>query len=86
MAPPKCAGKCRKAVTANTMALHCEMCAAWVRIVSSNISEGEYKFLARKGLGKHWVCKKCNTAALDGFKMIQTLQDKMTQSAAEEKN
>ena len=39
------------------MALHCEMCSAWVCIVCSNISEEEYKFLAKKGLGTHWFCK-----------------------------
>ena len=67
------------------MALHCEMCAAWVCIVCINILEEKYKFLARKGLGKHWFCQKCDEAAIDGLKMIQTLQDKTTQSDAEEK-
>ena len=76
MAPPKCAGKCRKIVTADTMALHCEMCSAWVCIVCSNISEEEYKFLAKKGLGTHRFCKKCDEATIDGLKMMQTLQDK----------
>ena len=42
----------------------------------SNISEEEYKFLAKKGLGTHWFCKKCDEAAIDGLKMMQTLQDK----------
>ena len=42
----------------------------------SNISEEEYTFLAKKGLGTHCFCKKCDEAAIDGLKMMQTLQDK----------
>ena len=53
------------------------MCAAWVCIVCSNISEEEFKFLARKGLGTHWFCKKCDEASIDGLKKTKTLQDKM---------
>ena len=67
-------GKCRKAVTADAVALHCEMCAAWVCIVCSNISEEEYTFLARKGLGTHRFCKKCDKATIDDLKMMQTLE------------
>ena len=76
MSPPKCAGKCRETVTADTMALHCEMCSAWVCIVCINISEEKHKFLAKKGLGTHRFCKKCDEATIDGLKMMQTLQDK----------
>ena len=45
-------------------------------IVCSNISEEKYKFLAKKGLGTHRFCKKCDEATIDGLKMMQTLQDK----------
>ena len=36
----------------------------------------QYKFLAKKGLGTHRFCKKCDEATIDGLKMMQTLQDK----------
>ena len=44
--------------------------------VCVNISEEKYKFLAKKGLGTHWFCKKCDEATIHGLKMMQTLQDK----------
>ena len=45
-------------------------------IVCINISEEKYKFLAKKGLGTHRFCKKCDEATINGLKMMQTLQDK----------